>query len=148
MAGNDLELLSNFCNNSKDPLLFTLPIKFCDHDIVCEKVLRHPGFIAITSIGAVIVVFVLLVLTWHMTMHHIAEKFINLSESERMEYMLKIAGEVYRRQQLEWKLRREVEQRTGALAQFGAGKEASSEGSSFVTLWFSFLLTRQSQSSS
>jgi hypothetical protein len=92
MADNNLELVSNFCNNPQDPLLFTLPIKFCDHDIFCESVLRHPSFIAITTVGSVIVVFALLVLTWHTTMHHIAEKFINLLESERMECMLKISG--------------------------------------------------------
>jgi hypothetical protein len=69
----------------------------------------------------------------YITMHHIAEKFINLLERERMEYMLKIVGEVSRRPELERKLRREVEQRTGAPAQLGAGKEPS-ECSSCVTL--------------
>jgi type IV secretory pathway VirB3-like protein len=133
MASNDLELVANFCNNSQDPLLFTLPIKFCDHDFICEGVLRHLAVITIMSVGAVIVVFSLLLLTWHATMHHIAGKFISLSENERMEYMLKIAGEVHRRQELEWKLKREVERRTGTPDHMVTGKEASSEGSSFVT---------------
>jgi hypothetical protein len=136
MAGNDLELVSNFCNNSDDPLLFTLPIKFCNYNIFCEDVVRDPIFIAITSVGAVILVLGLVGLTWYTILHHIARKFINLPESERMEYMLKIAGEVHRRQELERKLRREVEQHTGAPTQLGTGKEASSEGSSFVTLGF------------
>jgi len=134
MVVNDLELVSNFCNNSNDPLLYTLPIKFCDHNIFREKVLRDPVFIAMVSIGIFIALYGLVLVTWHTVLLGMVGKFIKLSESERIEYMLKVAGSVGRRRELEWKLRREVEQHTGVPAQLSAGKETLSDSSSFGTI--------------
>lgn len=78
----------------------------------CENVLKRPIFIALTSVGVVIVLCALMHSVWITALHQIVGKWINLSESERVEYMLEIAGQVDRRQELEQKFREEAQQRT------------------------------------
>jgi hypothetical protein len=41
MAHNDLELVSQFCSNSENPFLYTLPKQFCTYDVLCEELLRN-----------------------------------------------------------------------------------------------------------
>jgi hypothetical protein len=123
MAGNQnlTELLSNFCNAPEWPR-YTLPKEFCTWD---DKAwLREPAFITIVSIAAVMTVLTLLFITWDFTRSHMADKFIDLSESERMEYMLQVTGGNGRRGEF---MRRQAERRAIAAAQLGGcpvGKEA------------------------
>jgi hypothetical protein len=126
MAANDFELVANFCNHTEDPLLFTLPIKFCDYNVFCEEFLRGP-FIIVVLLGVVTVVYALVVLIWDLILHHIVGNFIDLSERDRMEYMLYLAGQVSRRDLLEERFREDAQQRAVAPAQVlrpDNGKEA------------------------
>ncbi|KAE9362989.1 hypothetical protein N431DRAFT_475171 [Stipitochalara longipes BDJ] len=133
MALNDLELVSQFCNNPEDPLLFTLPIQFCKYNVVCA-VLKSPVNISIISIFATMAAFWVIFMTWYITRKHVATKFITLSENERIEYMLKIARDIDRRTQMERSLERDTLACAGAPAQFGAEKEPQLEASPTVTL--------------
>jgi hypothetical protein len=103
MAGNtSVELVSIFCNATTHPL-FTLPEEFCD----CEKWLRSPSFIAAISVGVVILVLVLMIGTWHqtwlVTAGNIVIEFFSLPESERREFMMKLAQELSYKELCEWK---------------------------------------------
>jgi len=124
MATNDIELVANFCNHSEDPPFLTLPVHFCDYNIFCEEFVRRPVDIVVVLVGVVIVVYALVVLIWIFTLHHIVGKFIDLQEEDRIKWMLDLAGQVSRRQELEKRFREDTKQHAVAPTLSDFGKEA------------------------
>ena len=98
MTGNrELELASEFCNGTEYPQ-HTLPEHFC-----VPNIMEMPGMIPMVIIIAVAVLLVVFWMTWFATMHHIVGNFLDMSERERMEHMLKLAGDVNLRRELEFR---------------------------------------------
>jgi hypothetical protein len=90
--------------------------------VLCEELLRNNFSTTLISIGAAIVVLLVILITWDLTKSHIATKFINLSDVDRMKYMLKVARAVDLGHQMERRLERDAVAAQMPPAQFAAEK--------------------------
>ena len=125
MADHAQELVAKFCNATTIPL-HTLPNEFCG----CGCLLNEPGFIVALVILILGAMAGCVFLTWTHFLWHMAENFIKMSESERMEYMFKIVGQYHLEQELELA---EAARRGGAPSQ-SVGKHSDGSSSSSMTL--------------